>query len=125
MPQHPSYPQAHATIAGACATVLKWFFNETTPISNPVVASADGTTTVPYTGSDAGQMTVGGEINKLASNIALARMFAGVHWRTDYTEGLLLGEQGAISVLRDQRNLYNESFTSFTFTQFDGTQITI
>ena len=52
-------------------------------------------------------------------------MFAGVHWRTDYTEGLLLGEQGAISVLRDQRNLYNESFTSFTFTQFDGTQITI
>ncbi len=124
-PQHPSYPQAHATIAGACATVLKWFFNETTPITNPVVASADGTTTVPYTGSDAGQMTVGGEINKLASNIALARMFAGVHWRTDYTEGLLLGEQAAISVLRDQRNLYNESFTGFTFTQFDGTQITV
>jgi membrane-associated phospholipid phosphatase len=27
-PTHPSYPAAHATIAGACATVLKAFFNE-------------------------------------------------------------------------------------------------
>jgi len=124
-PQHPSYPQAHATIAGACATILKWFFNETTPIKNPLVASSDGTGTVPYTGSDADQMTVGGEINKLASNVGLARMFAGVHWRADYTQGLLLGEQVAISVLRDQSKLYNEDFTGFTFTTFNGIKITV
>jgi hypothetical protein len=30
-PTHPSYPAAHATNAGACATVLKAFFKETTP----------------------------------------------------------------------------------------------
>lgn len=56
-----------------------------------------------------GWRTVGGEINKLASNVGLGRMFAGVHWRADYTQGLLLGEAAAISVLKDQENLYGES----------------
>jgi hypothetical protein len=68
---------------------------------------------------------VGGELNKLAANIATARNFAGIHWRTDYTESLRLGEAVAISILRDQRATYNESFGGFTFTRFDGTTITV
>jgi membrane-associated phospholipid phosphatase len=124
-PQHPSYPQAHATVAGACATVLKWFFSDSFVIPNPLVANEDGSGVTAYAGSDAGELTVGGEINKLASNVGLGRMFAGVHWRADYMQGLLLGEAAAISVLKDQEHLYSESFTGFTFTKFDGTTITV
>jgi hypothetical protein len=124
-PQHPSYGAGHATVAGACATIVKAFFDETFVLPNPVVPSADGVSLVPYTGSDAGQITVGGEMNKVAANIAIGRNHAGVHWRSDYQESLKLGEAIAISVLRDQRATYNEEFDGFTFTRFDGTQITI
>jgi hypothetical protein len=34
---------------------------------------------------------------------------------------LLLGESAAISILRDQRAIFNEKFDGFTFTKFDGT----
>jgi hypothetical protein len=66
-----------------------------------------------------------GELNKLASNIAQARNIAGVHWRSDATQAMLLGETVAISVLRDQRPCYNETFAGFTFTNLNGTQVTI
>src|SRR4051812_7614099 len=35
-PLHPSYPAGHATIAGACVTILKAFFNENFVIPHPV-----------------------------------------------------------------------------------------
>jgi len=124
-PQHPSYGAGHATVAGACTTILKAFFDETWVIPNPVVASDDGLSLLPYTGSDAGEITLGGEMNKIAANVAIGRNHAGVHWRSDYAESLLLGETIAISVLRDQRDMYNENFGGFTFTKFDGTQITV
>jgi hypothetical protein len=50
---------------------------------------------------------------------------AGVHWRSDSAQGLLLGEAVTISVLRDQRATYNETFNGFTFTKFDGSSITV
>ena len=124
-PQHPSYGAGHATVAGACVTVLKAFFNENFVMPNPVMASDDGLSLVPYTGSDAGQMTVGGELNKVAANIAIGRNIAGVHWRSDYQQSVLLGEALAITILRDQRPTYNENFNGFTFTKFDGTTITV
>jgi hypothetical protein len=68
---------------------------------------------------------LGNELNKLASNIALARDVAGVHWRSDGIQGLLLGEAVAISVLKDYRTTYNEPFSSFSLTKFDGTAITV
>jgi membrane-associated phospholipid phosphatase len=124
-PLHPSYPAAHAVIAGASATVLKWFFNDSFVIPNPVTTTDDGLGVAPYTGSDAGQMTVGGELNKLASNTGFGRMFAGIHWRKDVQQGMLLGEAVAISLLRDQAHLYNENYTGFTFTSFSGNQVTV
>ena len=124
-PQHPSYGAGHATVAGACSTIVKAFFDENWVVPNPVMASDDGLLLVPYTGSDAGQITLGGEMNKIAANVAIGRNHAGVHWRSDYAESLLLGEAVAISVLRDGRNCYNETFNGFTFTKFDGTQITV
>jgi len=124
-PLHPSYGAGHATVAGASVTILKALFDENFVIPNPVVASADGQSLIPYTGPDAGALTVGGELNKLASNVAVGRNFAGVHWRSDYAESVRLGEAVALSVLRDQRSTYREVFNGFTLTKFDGTTITV
>lgn len=124
-PIHPSYGAGHATVAGACVTVLKALFDENFPMTNPMVPSADGQTLVPYTGSDAGQLTVGGELNKLAANVAVGRNLAGVHYRSDYAASLRLGEQVAMAILRDQRNTFHEDFSTFNFTSFDGQKIVI
>ncbi len=124
-PIHPSYGAGHATVAGASVTILKALFDESYPFPNPMVPSTDGLTLVPYTGADAAQMTVGSELNKLASNIAIGRNFAGVHWRSDYVESLKLGEAVAISVLRDQRATYAEDFEGYTFHRFDGSAVTV
>jgi hypothetical protein len=123
-PTHPAYGAGHATGAGACATILKAFFNEDTPIENPLVASPNGLSLMPYTGWDAGSMTVGGELNKLAGNIAIGRNGAGVHWRSDYDQSLLMGEEIAIRILQEQSLLFNEG-GGFMLTRFDGNCIRI
>jgi hypothetical protein len=124
-PTHPAYGAGHATISGACATILKAFFNESAPIENPVVANADGTSLVTYSGPGASQMTVGGELNKLAGNISLFRNAAGVHWRTDYTESLPLGEAVAIGLLQEMSLTFNEDDAFFQFTRFNGVTVRI
>jgi len=124
-PQHPSYGEGHGVIAGACVTALKAFFGENFVIPNPVMAADDGQSLLAYNGPDAGQIKVGGELNKLANNVGLGRDMAGVHWRSDAQQALLLGEAVTISVLRDQRATYNEPFGGFTFTKFDGTTVTV
>lgn len=121
-PTHPAYPAGHATVAGACSTILKAFFNEDFAIPSPVVSSADGLSLDPYTG---GALTIGNEVNKLAANISLGRNFAGVHWRTDGINGMRLGEKVAIELLADYAETYSETFGGFTFTKFDGTVVTI
>lgn len=121
-PAHPSYPAGHAAIAGASATILKAFFREDAIIPDPVVASPDGLMLLPYDGP---ALTVGGELNKLAANIALARDTAGVHYRSDGVQGLRLGEAVAISVLEDLIETIPEKFEKFRVTKFDGTEIGI
>jgi hypothetical protein len=125
-PQHPSYGQGHAAIAGACVTILKAFFStDSVVFSNPIEVTPDGLDLVPYQGSDAWQMSVTNELHKLAGNIGLARNLAGIHWRSDYDQALQLGEMVATSLLADQRATFNESFAGFTFTRFDGTTTTV
>jgi hypothetical protein len=123
--QHPSYGQGHATVAGACATIVKAFFDESWVLPHPVAPSDDGLTLLPYTGGDAGRITVGGELNKIVGNVGLGRDHAGVHWRSDYEQSARLGEAVAISVLADQHATFNENFAGFTFTGFDGTSVTV
>jgi len=129
-PLHPSYPSGHATAAGAAVTIMKWFFDETATFGvkgmpQALTTTDNGSAPVPYTGSDANQITVGGELNKLGFNVGFGRVFSGIHWREDIQQGMLLGEQVAINLLRDQTHLYNENYTGFTFTKFDGTKITV
>ena len=123
-PTHPAYGAGHATAAGACVTVLKAWFDESYVISNPVVPDDDGTRLVPYRGPDADRLTVGGELNKVAANISIGRNLAGVHWRTDYVESVRLGEEIAITILREVKSSTREQ-ASFTLSRFDGTTITI
>jgi membrane-associated phospholipid phosphatase len=128
-PTHPAYGAGHATVAGACVTILKAWFKESTRLVDialdPLQPTDDGLSLVPYLGSDAGDLTVGGELNKIAANVALGRNTAGVHWRSDATESFKLGEQIAIGILRDQRACYNEVFNGFSLTKFDGTTVTV
>jgi len=121
-PTHPSYPSAHAANAGACATVLKAFFDEAFVVPQPVEASADGSRLEPWQGQT---LTLGNEINKLANNIALGRDAAGVHYRSDSIQGLLVGEEQAIGLLRDYSRTYRERFAGFQFTRFDGRTVRI
>jgi hypothetical protein len=121
-PCHTAYPSGHACFVGAGVTVLKAFFNEGFVIPKPVISGPNGLVLLPYVGES---LTVGNELNKLASNVSMGRCAAGVHWRTDASEGMKLGEAVAISILQDYKHTYNENFAGFTFTKFDGTTITI
>nr|MDT0662006.1 vanadium-dependent haloperoxidase [Micromonospora sp. DSM 115978] len=123
-PTHPSYAAGHATVAGACVTILKAWFDESYVIDGPVVPAASGAALIPYTGPDADRLTVGGELNKVAANIAIGRNMAGVHWRTDYSESVRLGEEVAIGLLREVRRTTHED-AHFTLSRFDGTTVTI
>jgi len=120
-PTHPAYPSGHATIAGASVTILKAFFNEAFAIPVSVEPNNVNTALVPYIGS----LLVGNELNKLATNIGMGRDIAGIHWRTDCLEGMLLGENIAISILEDEAYTNNENFNGFTLTKFNGETIVI
>jgi hypothetical protein len=124
-PTHPAYPTGHGMVAGACITILKFFFDGNFVIPNPVVPSSDGLSLLPYTGGDAGQITVNGELNKLAHNISFGHgIHAGIHWRSDSDSSIQMGEAVAISILQDRAQTYNEPFT-VRFTKIDGTTATI
>jgi membrane-associated phospholipid phosphatase len=121
-PAHPAYPSGHATISGACATILKALFNQNFVIPNPVQANVDGTALIPYSGPT---LTIGNEIDKLASNVAIGRDTAGVHYRSDAIEGINAGEQVAAPLLQEYSMTYNEEFDGFKVTRYKGTQFHI
>ncbi len=121
-PVHPAYPAGHAVVAGACCTVLKAWIHEDYIIPNPVEASRDGSTLESLGGLE---LRLGDEVNKLANNISIGRNAAGVHYRSDGDDGLLLGEDIAIGILRDYSFTHKEKFDGFQLTKFDGTSILI
>jgi len=120
-PTHPSYPAAHAVAMGAGITILKAFFDEDFELPNPVQPDITNTTLVPYNGT----LTIGGELNKLAGNVALGRDHAGVHYRSDSEAGLRLGEKVAIDLLNNHGFLVSEDFEGYHLTTLDGKQETV
>ncbi|MGE3646019.1 MAG: vanadium-dependent haloperoxidase [Beijerinckiaceae bacterium] len=161
-PTHPAYGAGHATVAGACVTVLKAYFrtfytdkngtdvpvpfNSLTERSEPfgsgdtiscyktTLQDCEPLKPAPKSGSDccdprcitnrvkldndiAKELTIEGELNKLAQNVAMGRSMGGVHWRTDNTRSLMLGEALAAEILADITQDSNEK-PSFTFRTF-------
>ncbi len=122
-PMHPSYGSGHATVAGACVTILKAFFDAGYVLPYHYKPGPDGRNLV--TDPDCtGMYTVETELNKLASNIAIGRDWAGVHWYSDQLESLRLGEQIALGILEEQKLTYGENF-SMSVPLFDGTVVRI
>ena len=78
-----------------------------------------------YTGADAMDMTLGGELNKLASNVAMGRSIGGVHWRSDNTRSLRLGEVVAAESCGDRARTTPKPGCRFSFTSFDGAETMI
>lgn len=133
-PTHPAYPSGHATVSGACATILKALFDESVTMTDPTnqiptdpskmpaafIAKEDGSKleVAPGQGNPTDfKLTVEGELNKLASNISIGRNAAGVHWRSDATQGMELGEAVAARLLIDQAYTFHEPF-SLSFRRF-------
>jgi len=132
-PTHPCYPTGHGTVAGACITAIKFFFDGNQPIrpllqaagSDIMQASEDGLSLVPYSGDDRDSLTINGELSKLAFNVTFGHgIHSGIHFRSSSNQSILLGEQIGISVLKDRALTYNEPFT-IKVTKVDGTTATV
>ena len=128
-PVHPSCPSGHATAAGSCVTVIKALFDNQATISSKVtpvkVDPTNPTQLIALQNEGELNLTVGSELNKLASNIAFGRNFAGVHYRVD-SAGIELGEQVAIRYLQDHACTYAEpTFKGFEFSTFKGKRIRV
>jgi hypothetical protein len=120
-PTHPSYGAGHATVAGACVTILKAWFDGSFVLPRPVVPDASGASLLAWTGAP---LTVENELDKLAANVGIGRNAAGFHYRSDYWNSLLLGQKIAVGILEEQRDTYRELCT-FSFRGFEGQTITV
>lgn len=154
-PTHPSYGAGHATVAGACVTVLKAYFRtydtnaagvdqpvkfstlterkepfgagaQIAPWCTKIEAPSPDTAYDPFqphnripltVAAGAEDLTIEGELNKLAQNVAMGRSMGGVHWRTDNTRSLMLGEALAADILAEISTDANEK-PSFSFRTF-------
>jgi len=127
-PAHPAYPSGHAAIAGACVTVLKALFDESRKLRFPLQPTRDGKDWGSFD-PNLPAPTVGSELNKLATNVAMGRNFAGIHWRSDAWHGLQLGEHVARAWLKAEKAKSLEGqqgwLKSFEFTNFAGQRVTV
>jgi membrane-associated phospholipid phosphatase len=69
-PRHPAYPSGHSTYSGAASEILSFFFPD-----------------------------YRAEFDRLADNIGMARLWAGVHWRSDHEAGNRLGRTVACIII--------------------------
>jgi hypothetical protein len=145
-PTHPAYGAGHATVAGACVTILKAYFQTFETVKGvdcPIPFNTLTERFQPYGKGDpilayetgapskkkgapldrilvkglAEKLTIEGELNKLAQNVAMGRSMGGVHWRSDNTRSLVLGEALAAEILADITVDSNEKPT-FEFRTF-------
>ena len=128
-PMHPAYGAGHATVAGACVTILKAFYRSDLTMKSlfgldhfKEVDPATGQ--LKSAGVLAEDVLVSDELDKLAANISIGRNWAGVHYYTDYYDSIRLGERIAAGMLEEQMLTYNEP-VELTFRDFDGEMVVI
>ncbi|MEM9843775.1 MAG: vanadium-dependent haloperoxidase [Pseudomonadota bacterium] len=141
-PMHPAYGAGHATVAGACVTILKAFFKTDTVFVTPknggepvfknfekgdkaasFIANASGNALVKQTTPPL--LTLEGELNKLAANISIGRNMAGVHYFSDYYDSLRMGEEIAIGMLEEQALCYPTDDFVMDVPTYDGGSVRI
>jgi len=71
-PRHPSYPSGHSTLGGAASEILSYYFPD-------------------YTA----------EFDQLADNAGMARLWAGIHYRSDHLQGVRLGRSVARLIIEE------------------------
>lgn len=118
-PIHPAYASGHSTYTGAGVTIIKAFYADF-PVINPVVPISDDNVAA-YPGT----LMMFDELDKLASNVGVGRLFAGVHYRSDHDHAVRLGELMALRTLQDWTRLYNEPFQGFQVRTFGGNTLTV
>lgn len=88
-PKFPTYPSGHSVVSGATSTVLSYFFPSE---------------------SD--------KLNRLAEDASISRLYGGIHFNSDLTNGLSLGRQLgqlAIDVIaKELDGCYNSIFKPYT-----------
>ena len=119
---HPSYGAGHATVAGACVTALTAFFVTGDKVKEVYEPTRNGD---KLTKSGSPKLDVLGELNKLAANISIGRNMAGVHYYSDYTESMKMGEQITLELLEEQAYTYPEKVVMDVPTFFSGRVETI
>lgn len=136
-PMHPSFGSSHATVAGACVTVLKAIFRTHAGDGTLVtlgdagapaafVPAPGGHSLVEATrvGDELSSLTLNGELNKLAANVSAGGHAAGVHFYSDYFDSVRMGERIAVGLLSEQLSGYAER-TKMSLETFDGDTLTI
>ncbi|MGK7926502.1 MAG: vanadium-dependent haloperoxidase [Spirulina sp.] len=148
-PMHPAYGAGHATVAGACVTILKAFFDtsavlvETANKEVQFKRMAKGDKPIAFRAPKlkggiipesedleedrklSTPLTLEGELNKLAANISIGRNMAGVHYFTDYYDSIRMGEQIALGILEEQALTYSTDPFVLSVPTFDGDVVRI
>lgn len=136
-PMHPAYGAGHATVAGACVTILKAFFDTSSVLAESKGKIAfkryePGDSKIAFRAPAIGSgpnlkshqpdhfLTLEGELNKLAANISIGRDMAGVHYFSDYYDSLRMGEEIAIGILEEQALTYSTDPFVLSIPTFDG-----
>jgi len=120
-PTHPSFPAGHAAQAGAMGTLVKAYFDDTAVIPDPVKPDPEDPSRLVGIDED---LTLAGEVNKLVGNLCIGRNWAGIHYRTDASDGIRMGERVAAGFLLDRVNS-KRTDCAFEIQTFDGHQVRI
>ncbi|MEB3214335.1 MAG: bromoperoxidase [Leptolyngbyaceae bacterium] len=142
-PMHPAYGAGHATVAGACVTILKAFFDTSAVLAEGPGGGVfkryeSGDTPIAYRAPDLANssdplvaytpdkfLTLEGELNKLAANISIGRDMAGVHYHSDYYDSVRMGEEIALGILEEQALTYLTDPYVLSVPTFDGDVVRI
>jgi hypothetical protein len=121
-PLHPSWVSGHAATAAAEAVILMALLADSPWPGAPLQASNDGTSLVT---ANTTALTIHREIRKWAWNKSFGRVALGVHYRSDITAGLLLGQAAAVQLLQETKAASLEPWGTTAFIGFDGQVVII
>jgi membrane-associated phospholipid phosphatase len=100
-PRHPAYPSGHSTYSAAASRILEYFFSpHTLPATD---AEVDDMVPADPEAKLQSSAYVAQQLRRLANNIGEARLWGGVHWRSDHTFGQRVGQTVADLVIAQLR----------------------